>query len=221
MKVQEDIKQDVVDQLATDARVDASDVSVKVDDFVVTLEGTVPSFSAKQAARDVAFSVIGVAAVTNSLTVEFPTTLEVPSDDEVQQAIENLFILNGNIDENDITVEVDAGLVTLDGTVPSFWDKTLAEDEARGVIGVISVTNKLAVVPTEKVSDEIVGDRVMDRIENNTLANMDDVDATVRNGEVTLSGELPSYSVWREVYDATRFTLGVKNVVDNTTIAYA
>jgi osmotically-inducible protein OsmY len=40
----ETVKQDIVNQLAWNSRVDASDIAVTVDNFQVTLTGTVPFY---------------------------------------------------------------------------------------------------------------------------------------------------------------------------------
>ncbi|MGK7370381.1 MAG: BON domain-containing protein, partial [Candidatus Halalkalibacterium sp. M3_1C_030] len=46
MRNDEDIKVDVAKQLKWDARIDASDVSIKVDNGKVDLEGNVPTMTA-------------------------------------------------------------------------------------------------------------------------------------------------------------------------------
>lgn len=221
LKTEEKIKKDVVDQLAWDSRVDANDVTVTVDDNVVTISGTVPSYSAMVTAENIAYSVIGVIDVNNQLTVEFPEIFTVPTDSEIKDSVERVLKWNTDIDTTDISVMVDNGVVTLEGSVPSFWQKITTESEAQTVSGVIDVLNKVVVVPTEKIGDEIVGERVMDRIEKNTFADVDNIDVRVENGTVTISGNVSSYAQWKSVYDTAQYTAGVRDIEDNLRIKYA
>lgn len=219
-RTDEQIKQDVTNQLTWDSRVDASEIKVKVDAGVAALSGTVPSYSASNAASDITASVEGVISVTNLLTVEFPTTYTVPTDEEIKQNVLNLLKWNFNVNESDVEVTVDNGVVTLEGTVDSFWERSSAQSDAERAAGVRDVVNKLVVVPSEKVSDELLGERIVDRIERNTVADLNKVKVEVKNGEVTLSGTVPSWYVWSSVYDAAQYTAGIIDVHDELEISY-
>jgi osmotically-inducible protein OsmY len=221
LKTQEKIKKDVVDQLAWDSRVDANDVTVTVDNNTVNLSGTVPSYSAMVTAENIAYSVIGVVDVNNRLTVKFPELFTAPTDKEIKDSVKRVLQWNTDVNTIDITFMVDNGVVTLEGSVPSFWQKITAESDAQRVQGVIDVINKIVVVPTEKIGDEIVGERVMDRIEKNTFADVDNIDVKVENGTVTISGNVSSYAQWKSVYDTAQYTAGVRDIEDILRIKYA
>ncbi len=220
MKTQEQLKKDIVDQLYWDARVDANDVKVKLKNHEAILTGSTPSFADKIAAGEVASSVVGISDVTNKVEVKFPTTYTVPSDSEIKKSIEQRLDWNTTVDPKDITITVINGVVTLKGTVESLWQKTNAEQEAQKVGGVILTTNKLTVVPTKKVTDEILSKRVLERIEENTVADLDNITVKVKNGVVTLTGEVGSWPTWSAVYDAAQFTAGVIDVNDQLDITY-
>lgn len=221
MKTQEQIKQDVVNQLAWDSRVNANDITVTVDDGKVTLSGTVGSYTSSRSAREVAGSVAGVTEVENLLTVQFPSTFVAPSDQDVQTNVESLLRWNFNVNESDIDVKVTDGMVTLEGTVDSFWEKVSAESDAQKATGVVDVTSKLAVVPTEKITDEILGERVMDRIDQNSIVDLDRVDVEVEDGTVRLIGTVSSWYIWNSIYDAVQYTAGVVDIEDNLVIETA
>ncbi len=214
----EQIKRRVVDQLTWDARVEASDIKVSVDGNKVNLTGTVPTFSEINTAEDITFSTTGVYSVENNLAVEFPTTFTAPTDSEIRNSVERFLDWNTTVNEDDVSVKVDGGVVKLEGTLSSYWEKVTAESEVQSAPGVIDVKSKLAVVPTEKISDEILAERVVDRIESNTLADIDNIDVKIKDGEVTLSGMVPSWYRWRSVFDAAQYTVGVKDVEDNLKI---
>ncbi|RKF12644.1 BON domain-containing protein [Roseovarius spongiae] len=64
------IEEDVHDRLTDDAVVDATEISVSVQDREVTLDGTVDSRRAKRGAEDCVDSVSGVQHVQNNLRVQ-------------------------------------------------------------------------------------------------------------------------------------------------------
>ncbi|MEY8842434.1 BON domain-containing protein [Cribrihabitans sp. XS_ASV171] len=68
------IEEDVNDRLTDHPRVDATEISVTVQDREVTLDGTVDSRAAKRAAEDCADYVSGVQHVQNNLRVQGPVS---------------------------------------------------------------------------------------------------------------------------------------------------
>src|SRR5919108_3737404 len=144
------IAKEVFDSMYWDSRVDASKVSVKVDNGIVTLSGTVPSYSSRAAASEDAWLITGVRDVENQLKVDFRTT--VPSDEEIASNIQDQFRWDNDLYPYDIQVTVLTGWVTLEGTVDAFWKKVRAEDLAFSMRGVLGLTNKIAVVPTQTVT---------------------------------------------------------------------
>jgi len=89
-----------------------------------------------------------------------------------------------------VNVETKDGVVTLTGTVNSEADKSRAEQLARSVEGVKSVTNNLKAKPPVPV---IAHD---DPLKSQVVANLgkygiSGITVTVANGEVTLEGALP------------------------------
>lgn len=68
------IEEDINERLTDDARVDASEVNIKVQNGEVTLTGTVDDRQAKRRAEDIAESVTGVTHVENRLRVHSPAS---------------------------------------------------------------------------------------------------------------------------------------------------
>jgi osmotically-inducible protein OsmY len=221
MRTDEQIKTSIVDRLASDSRIDASSVKVVVNHGEVTLSGTVLTYFDKVNAKDITWYVSGVTKVKNDLDVSLPSTLPIHSDIQIRESVENLLRWNAQIDHEKISVKVEDGQVTLEGSLSTYWQTRLAEEEASRVSGVVNIVNKLVVVPTEKISDEIIGERLMDRIEQSSPMRVDDIGVRVRDGEVTLSGTLPSYSDWTSIYNTAVNTRGVTDVKDQLMISYA
>lgn len=216
---QERIKMDVVDELAWDDRVLATDVSVDVDDGMVTLSGNVPTHFSRKAAVEDAYRVPDVTEVVDRLGVRYPDFLETPTDERIRSNAENVLSWNPDIAIVDVAVSVTDGVVTLEGTVDAFWKKLLAENLVLGLSGVIGVENHLAIVPTENVSDLAIAGHVRKALERRLQDDADAVDVTVEEGLVTLSGVVPSVTDEEIAFDAARYTAGVQGVRNNMAIA--
>ncbi len=210
------ITQDVLDALSWDSRVDSSKITITVDRGVVTLTGTVPSYSSRAAATEDAWAIAGVRDIKNELKVNFREAA--PSDSEIKTNLEHAFTSDNDLYPFDLNVIVEEGWVTLEGTVDAFWKKVRAEDLAFGMRGVVDVTNKIAVVPTQTIADESLAETIIHALDRNIYVNVDDIDITVENGTVTLTGAVPTLVAKRAAHDVARFTLGVKEVKDRITV---
>ncbi len=215
----EDIKKDVVDQLYWDGRVDASSVQVEVSDGTVVLSGTVSTLGARHAADEDAWLVEGVRAVDNGLAVEHPAGVSVPADDTIVSRVADTLLWHPDIDSSDITPAASKGVVTLKGSVGSFWQKMLAEELAGSLNGVLEVVNELAVVPSKGVTDQSIGRAIVGSLERNAYVDPEKVNVEVVDGVVTLSGAVPNLMAYRAAVDAARHTVGVINVINKLTFA--
>lgn len=214
----EEIKKDVVDQLFWDNRIDASKIQVAVAGGHVTLTGEASSFTSFLAAEEDSYSVPEVKTVENRIVVKYPPAKEVPTDEDLRKRIESMLNWNSEIEDSDINVFVVEGFVTLEGSVDSYWKKARAEDLVAPLRGVVSVTNKLAVVPTESISDKIIADDIVASLDRNIMINIDDIDVEVDQGNVTISGRVPSHPAFKAAQEIATRTAGVKNVSDNLLI---
>lgn len=217
----EKIKKNIVDQLYWDARVDASDIEVTVDDGNVQLKGKVGSLEEKNAAETDAKAVLGVLSVTNDLKVEFAPTIEIPVDVEIADNIRTTLSLNFKIDKTDIDVSVTGGVVTLEGTVSSLWEKARAEYITSTMTGVIDVLNKLKVVPTESVADEVIAEDIVNSLTRNLNVTVDSVNVEVENGIVNLSGTVTDWNAYDAVITTVKNTTGVVDYIDQLQIELA
>jgi len=221
MSTKEKIKKNIVDQLYWDARVDASDIEVTVDDGNVQLKGKVGSLEEKNAAETDAKAVLGVLSVTNDLKVEFAPTIEIPVDVEIADNIRTTLSLNFKIDKTDIDVSVTGGVVTLEGTVSSLWEKARAQYITSTMTGVIDVLNKLKVVPTESVADEVIAEDIVNSLTRNLNVTVDSVNVEVENGIVNLSGTVTDWNAYDAVITTVKNTTGVVDYIDQLQIELA
>jgi osmotically-inducible protein OsmY len=218
-RTEEQIKRDVVDHLYWDNRVDASDVTVQVSNGTVTLRGTVPTYFAATSALNDAWTVLGVTDVRNNVTVRYPREMKLPTDEEIRTDALNVLARSPDITISDLDIEVDAGRLTVDGSVDSYWKKTHAEDLVGSCPGVISIHNRLTIVPDRDFVDRDIANDIQTAIDRNALVDADDVTIRVRDGRVTLSGTVPTYAARRAANNAALFTAGVRGVINNTVVS--
>ena len=139
----------------------------------------------------------------------------------VREAVEAELCFDPLVDPADIAVRNLNGEVALNGTVPSYPQYLAAAAAAQRVAGVTDVYNHLEVVlPPGGYRD----DAMLTTAANNALAmNVtvpDGVEATARDGDLTLTGTA-SYGSQRDAAEhAVAGLAGVRNVRDDIEIAY-
>jgi osmotically-inducible protein OsmY len=117
-------------------------IEVAVADGVVTLNGQVPSLSHKRLAGVLAWWVPGSRDVINGLAVEPP---EEDTDDEITDAVRLVLEKDPFVRADQIRVQTQQHVVTLEGLVPNETSKEMAEFDAWYVFGVDRVVNELQV----------------------------------------------------------------------------
>ena len=217
-RMDELIKKDVIDQLVRDDRVDASKVNVEVSNGTVTLRGEVPTYFSSSAAYENAMGILGVTNVRNQLVVTYPSTIPVPTDMEIQDSIRTRLAANPDVDLVDLDVSVSAGKVTLRGTVDAYWKKLHAEDIVAMEPGVVYIENHLAVVPTDDIVDKAVAEDIVDSLESKAAVDANEVNVRVKDGEVMLTGSVPSWSARMAAEEAALYTAGVRHVSNRVNV---
>jgi osmotically-inducible protein OsmY len=217
-RIDEEIKKDVVDQLYWDDRVDASNIKVEVNNGEVNLSGTVPYYSNRRIAQNDSWNVLGVRALENRLKVDYPETIPLPSDDQIQANLIDMYRLDPELNHSKIVPEVNGGKVRLEGEVDKLWKKNWAEDLASGTMGVTEIDNRLTVVPTEDVLDSAIAEDLKAALARNIYVDVDDIDIKVENGVVTLFGTMPDWISARAAYNTALYTSGATEVINKMTI---
>jgi osmotically-inducible protein OsmY len=133
----------VTAELDWDSKVDATHIGVSAKDGAVTLTGYAPSDADKVAAVQAAERVEGVNAVADDVAVQ----LRLPgklTDAEIAEQIARRRDWNPEIPAT-IEAEVADGHVTLRGVVASSYQRKLAEDAVRNLLGVRDVANEISI----------------------------------------------------------------------------
>lgn len=203
-------KKEIVDTLYWDNRIDSSKVTVQVAAGEATLTGTVPSRGARQAAENDVWSIDGIASVNNQLTIDYPVPQ--PPDLELKGTIDTLLLWSSAIDSAGIKTAVEDGIVTLRGTVPTYWEAWQAEKLAQDLSGVVEVVNELSVVPSESMVDEDIAEQIVAAFRRDRWVNADEITVAVVGGEVTLTGEVADWTDRTRAEEIAASRLGVRSV---------
>jgi osmotically-inducible protein OsmY len=135
----------VIANLDLDPRIPESlEIAVAADDGIVSLRGTVESFSQRRAAGHDAENVDGVYDVDNQLKVSL-TGANRRDDDEIRGAALQNLIWDVEVPSDFVDVKVDDGWVTLKGNVSYQFESDAAYDDVGSLYGVLGVTNEITV----------------------------------------------------------------------------
>ena len=215
MKTDLQLRQDVETQLDWDPRVDSQQIGVSVKDGVVALTGQVRSYAEWLAAQDAAQSVAGVHALANEVRImDHPG--QGRSDADLAEAALHVLQNNVHVPMESIQLNVSAGWITLTGSVPNWFQRDAAESALRHVRGVIGISNKVDIRPIIKVND--VQQRVQAAFLRHATLDAKKIRVKVKDGEVTLEGEVRSLPERSDAELAAWNVPGVYRVNDKLTV---
>jgi len=126
--------------IAWDTTVPGDKVKLKVEKGWITLSGEVAWNFQKEGVEAAVRKLSGVTGVTNQIAVR-------PNADagDVKHRIEEALRRNAQLDAEDIKVTVDGGKVTLEGRVPAWHERSIAEQAAWSAPGVSAVEDHIVV----------------------------------------------------------------------------
>lgn len=189
MKTNETLQKDVQEAIKWEPLLHAAEIGVSVKDGVVTLSGTVDSYSKKLEAEEATKKVAGVKAVVEKIAVEFGH-MGVKNDNEVASEVVAAFTYNWEIPDEKVKVKVEHGWITLDGEVEWNYQREAAKKAVRHLAGVKGVTNNVRVAPNAQ--DTIEKTAIQHALARNWSIDGDDIRVKVVGNRVTLNGTVDS-----------------------------
>ena len=142
-----EIQQAVVRELGWDTRISPTEVGVQVKNGVVTLAGMVDSWAKRAAAEQAAHRVFGVLDVANDLEVQLTGVGAARSDTDIAQSVRHALEWDVTVPDKAIRSTVSKGVVTLEGTVGFWSERSDAERAIEKIFGVKAVVNRIEVRP--------------------------------------------------------------------------
>lgn len=211
----------------------AKDLGLTVTAGAVTLTGAVQSLEAERKLLDATMAVPNVRNVVDHLVVDPAHRPDAAIRADVQSALER----DPSVGTDSVQVEVNAGTVTLKGTLKEWQERDLAGWIAGKVPGVRAVSNEIGLLPMGRPDDEIRQQIVDDLVvglssvrvpaepSNSPAGHSEDrlVAVTppavaVSDGAVVLTGSLPTLLARKQAEEIAESVIGVKSVEDDVTL---
>ena len=217
IKSNENLQKDVQDAIKWEPLLSAAEIGVIVKDGVVTLTGSVDSYSKKLEAETAAKSVAGVKAVVEKIEIKFIQGGK-KDDNEIATEILNALKWNWEVPNDSVKVKVENGWVSLSGQLPWNYQKDAAQKAVNKLDGVKGVSNDIRI--RSESSDAIEKKLIESALDRNWSIDNGDIDVVVSGTKVTLNGTVDS---WYQKQEAGRIAWnapGVWNVDNELVVDY-
>ncbi|MFP4499126.1 MAG: BON domain-containing protein, partial [Vulcanimicrobiota bacterium] len=147
--------------------------------------------------------------INNKLKINYQHGRKIPEDEKIRKHIENSLSWDTRFDERYLEVSVEGGNVQLKGVVDSYWKVPEIEKKISGIYGVNSIQNNLTVVPSRELQDRTIAQKISGSLNRARDIDTSNIQITVDNGEVTLSGTVLKKYQKNIAEEITMFTPGV------------
>ncbi|SDE43140.1 Osmotically-inducible protein OsmY, contains BON domain [Pricia antarctica] len=217
MKTDSKIKQDVQDELAWQPGIDESKIGVTVDKGVVTLSGSVDSYTKKMAAEKAAKSVHGVKAVAEDIEVVYGTSFR-KNDTDIAKAAVNALKWNMTVPDDKIMIKVEDGWVYLTGELTWEYQKNAAKNALQHLTGVRGVANNITLKSTIVPTD--IKSRITKAFERTADFDANHIKVEVFGHTVKLTGTVRSIKEKNDARWAAYNAPGVTEVKNELKVQY-
>jgi osmotically-inducible protein OsmY len=140
------------------------------------------------------------------------------TDHQLREAVMTQLDWEPEAPATDIGVSVSEGVVTLTGFVNTYSEKLAAEKAVKRARGVRGIANDLIVRPFSQPTDTDIVKTALHTLESDVRVPADKVIVTVKEGSVTLEGEVE----WPHQKDAAEAALehllGVRGILNEITV---
>lgn len=209
MKSDSEIQKDVMEELRWEPFLNASEIGVAVKNGVVTLSGTVNTYSKKLAAEEAAKRVMGVKAVAEDIEVRL-AVLGKKTDADIAQAVINALKWHTSVQDEKIIVKVENGWVTLEGEAEWEFQRNSAKNAVTNLAGVVGISNNIKIVPTLKSSD--IKNKITAAFQRSATIDAERITISSEGSKVILTGKVRSYVEKRDAENAAWLAPGVNKV---------
>lgn len=216
MKDDNQLKQDVMTELAWDPAINADAIGIAVANGVVTASGHIGSFAEKRAIEKALRRVGGVMAI--ALDLEVIASPQYRRDDTaLAAAIQNALKWSSVVPADKVRAMVDKGWVTLSGELDWDYQRVAAEKAVRPLMGVIGISNEISLSTRPAPAD--VTSSIEGALKRQAERQAKRVQVAVDGSTVTLRGEVHSWREHTAALGAAWSAPGVRKVVNELRVS--
>jgi osmotically-inducible protein OsmY len=209
------LRQEVLDELDFEPRINAAHIGVIAKDGVVTLNGFVASYAEKYAAEAAARRVKGVRAIAEEIEIRLANDKK-QADDEIAERALRILHWDVLVPEDGIAVTVEKGVVTLRGTVDWHYQKSEAEYDVRKLSGVVRVVNELNLRSPGRTAE--VKGQIEKALQRSAQIEAARITVETEGGKVILKGKVHDWYERDLIERAAWSVPGVTEVHDRLTL---
>lgn len=207
------VTKDIIDELAFDPSVDATDIGVAAKNGVVTMTGLVKTYAEKLAAERAVKRVSGVRGLAEELRVDIPT-LHQRTDAEIVAAAVNILTWDVSLPRDTVKVKVEDKWLTLDGAVPWEFQREHARQMVSLLMGLRGVTNQIT-VPARPIAGD-VKKKIHDTFVRSAEIDADKLSIETKDETVVLNGSVHSFNEQESAIRAAYSIPGLTRVESRT-----
>ncbi len=189
-----------------------SEIHLQFDDGTMTVSGEVPDVRAKKRALICIASLPEVSGILDRLHIRPAESL---GDDAIRAHLLARMSEESSLHGLDISVEVQDGIITLDGSVPSLSHKRLAGVLAWWTRGRRDVINGLEVSPAQEDHAEEIAEAVRLVLEKDPFIDASRIRVGARHSTVSLAGHVANATERDMAEDDAWYTFGVDDVINH------
>jgi osmotically-inducible protein OsmY len=137
------------------------------------------------------------------------------ADTDLRDRVERQLDWEPEVTSTKVGVGAEGGVVTLTGFVNTYAEKVAAERAAKRTYGVKAIANDLQVKPLFKKTDSEIATNAVKALESRVDVPDEKVKLTVKDGWVTLEGNVDWYYQKNAAELAVKYLTGVRGVTDD------
>ena len=196
MKTNEELRNDVLDEIKWDPQVKdvSNQINVVAKEGIITLLGVVDSYGKKMACERAAQRVAGVKIVASDIEVD---PVRRKTDSEIAEAVESALHWNSSINNDQVKILVNDGLVYLDGAVDWEYQRKLVQRSVENLIGVRGIVNNISINPKPFHAKDIK-ESITEVFKRNAIVDASSIVIETKGSTVTLRGIVRSWAEKKE-----------------------
>ncbi len=197
-----------------------SPIQVNVTGDKAILTGTVATLAEKHQAYESAWTAsvdqIDIDGIKIDPSFSAPASRRTQTQSAVHaaEAIRTALVWDPRVLSSNVSVGVTDGVATLRGLVETLKAKTSAESDAKNTVGIFAVVNDLQVATKRIRSDATIKKDVIELLLIDPLVDRYEIKTMIRNGDVTLTGNVDTLYEKNYAEDDASRILGVKTVTN-------